>query len=92
MRNRDLSSHPLQALDLNNSNLTSFSPDVLKTQKTSLKRLYLGGAQLTTLNNATIASLTSLEELDLSKNPWRCDDQLAPGESHPSLMRMQFLQ
>ncbi|CAJ0585332.1 unnamed protein product, partial [Mesorhabditis spiculigera] len=71
---RDLPS--LEILDISRGNLTRLNPKAFSDGGKKLKTLKLEKSQLSTIDAGILESLPSLEFLDISGNPYRCDLEL----------------
>uniref|UniRef100_A0A0K0CY42 Leucine-rich repeat-containing protein 15 n=1 Tax=Angiostrongylus cantonensis TaxID=6313 RepID=A0A0K0CY42_ANGCA len=65
----------LETLDVSKCNLTTIRTDAFVNQKNSLKTLHLERNKLKTLHPKLLRDLQALEVLDISENPFICDDE-----------------
>uniref|UniRef100_A0A7E4UNE6 Leucine-rich repeat domain-containing protein n=1 Tax=Panagrellus redivivus TaxID=6233 RepID=A0A7E4UNE6_PANRE len=64
----------LEELHLSHTHISEIESGAFNAQNETLRVLSLNGNQLTQFDfNATLKPLHSLEQIDLSKNPWLCD-------------------
>ncbi|KAK5976340.1 Leucine Rich repeat-containing domain protein, partial [Trichostrongylus colubriformis] len=64
-------------LDVSKCNLTQLQPEAFVNQEKSLKTLHLQRNLLKTIDPKIITDLESLEQLDISGNPFICDSEIA---------------
>ncbi|PIO71389.1 leucine Rich repeat-containing domain protein [Teladorsagia circumcincta] len=67
----------LETLDVAKCNLTQLEPETFVNQRHSLKTLHLQRNLLKAIDPEIIGELKSLEQLDISGNPFLCDSEIA---------------
>jgi hypothetical protein len=63
-------------LDLSTANLSSVDPSAFDAFKGSLELLSLAGNSLRRLDDRLLAYMDALKAVDLSDNPWLCDERM----------------
>jgi hypothetical protein len=63
-------------LDLSTANLSSVEPSAFDAFKGSLELLSLAGNSLRRLDDRLLADMDALKAVDLSDNPWLCDERM----------------
>uniref|UniRef100_A0A0N4ZN44 LRRCT domain-containing protein n=1 Tax=Parastrongyloides trichosuri TaxID=131310 RepID=A0A0N4ZN44_PARTI len=66
----------LEVVDLSNCKIEKIDKDAFLQQEFSLKKLYLNGNKLTSMDPLIINKLEAITEIDIANNPWLCNDKI----------------